>query len=342
MGRLVESLQVLLAYQESAAPEVREATLQAARALAADAEALSIHARRMDETAVFVGNSLSHDAREIEESLERGNVPRTRYLIREVTDNCVACHARLPGDDSPRAEAFVSSTTLARLPARERARLQIATRRFQDALDTLEGLLLSPDSQPVVLIDPLIDYLIVSVRVLRDFERPVPVLRSFAARRDVWRQLGGEARVWADALPELERRMPERPDLVYARRLIEEGRALTDFAADRSGLAHDVVASGILLGLVEAGTNDPQELAETFYWLAVLSSRIAHGFGLSAADFFLERAIRLAPAAPFASEAYALLEQEELLSYEGVDEELPPEEQRRLAELRELVDGASP
>ncbi len=73
MGRLLESLQVLLAYQGSAAQD-RETTLEAARALAADAEALSIHARRMDETAVFVGNSLYHDAREIEESLERGDV----------------------------------------------------------------------------------------------------------------------------------------------------------------------------------------------------------------------------------------------------------------------------
>ncbi len=341
MGRLLESLQVLLAYQGSAAQNP-ETTLEAARALAADAEALSIHARQMDETAAFVGNSLYHDAREIEESLERGDVPRTRYLIRDVTHNCVACHARLPGDDSPRAEAFVSSTMLARLPAPERARLQIATRRFQDALDTLEALLLSPDSQPVLLIDPLTDYLIVSVRVLRDFERPVPVLRSFAARPDVWRQLRGEVRVWADALPELERRMPERPDLVLARRLMEEGRALTDFAADRSGLAHDVVASGILLALVEAGTSETRELAEAFYWLAILSSRIAHGYGLSAADFLLERAIRLDPAAPFASEAYALLEQEELLSYEGVDTKLPTEERRRLAELRELVDSAAP
>ena len=119
-------------------------------------------------------------------------------------------------------------------------------------------------------------------------------------------------------------------------------RALTDFGADRSGLVHDVVASGILLRLVETGSNETQELAEAFYLLAVLSSRIARGYGLSAADFFLERAIRLAPGAPFASEAYALLEQEELLSYEGVDAELPPEERRRLAELRELVDGASP
>ncbi len=342
MSRLLESLQVLLAYRESADPEVRTTTLEAARALASDARALSIHARQMDETAVFVGNSLAHDAREIEQSLERGNAPRARYLIRHVTDNCVACHARLPGDDSPRAEEFVSSAILARLPARERARLQIATRRFQEALDTLEALLLSPDSQPVLLIDPLTDFLIVSVRVLRDFERPVPVLRSFAERPDVWRQLRAEVKVWEKALPELERRMPERPDLAYARRVMEQGSALTDFAADRSGLAHDVVASGILLALVEAGTSETQELAEAFYWLAVLSSRIGRGYRLSAADFFLERAIRLAPAAPFAEEAYALLEQEELMSYEGAEEELPLGEQRRLAELRKLVDSASP
>lgn len=341
MGRLLASLHTLLAYRESSSPEDAGDTLAASRVFAREAEALAVHAGRMDETADYVGSSLAHDAREIEDSLERGSSDRARYLIRHVTENCVACHARLPGVDSLRAENFVSSGTLARLAPGERARLQVATRRFGDALDTLEALLLSPEVQPVLLIDALTDYLIVAVRVLADFERPVPVLQLFAERTDVWPELRGEVLVWASSLPELALRVPEHPDLDSARRLIKEGQSLFESAGDRSGLAHDVVASGILLGLVDAGSVQGAELAEAYYWLAIVASRIARAYRLSPADFFLERSIRLAPSGRYARDAYALLEEQALLSYEGVDEVLPAEERERLAELRKLVDRAA-
>ncbi len=338
MGRLLASLHTLLAYRESSSPEDAGDTLAAARVFAREAEALAVHAGRMDETADYVGSSLAHDAREIEDSLERGSGDRARYLIRHVTENCVACHARLPGVDSLRAENFVSSDTLARLAPGERARLQVATRRFGDALDTLEALLLSPEVQPVLLVDRLTDYLIVSVRVLADFERPVQLLQRFAERTDLWPELRGEVLVWASSLPELALRVPEHPDLDAARRLIEEGQSLSVSAGDRSGLAHDVVASGILLGLVDAGSVQGPELAEAYYWLAIVASRIARAYRLSPAEFFLERSIRLAPSGRYARDAYVLLEEQAQLSYEGVDEGLPAEERQRLAELRELVD----
>jgi hypothetical protein len=336
MGRLLDSLETLLLVREDLAPEQRAEALAAAGALARDADDLAIHAQGMDETAVYVGSSLAREAREIEGSLQRDSMERARYLIRHVTENCVACHARSPAEDSPRAEAFVSSVAIAALPAHERVRLQLATRRFRPAADTLEALLLSPDEQPALLIDALTDYLVLSVRVLSDFDRPVPILLRFAERTDVWPQLRSEVLVWAESLPELKRRTPETPDLGYARDLIEEGEALTKLPGDRSGLVHDAVASAVLLRLVE--TAEGNELAETYYWLAVVASRIARAYRLSPADFFLERAIRLAPGAPLARDAYALLEREALLSYEGVDEGPPTHERARLAELKALVD----
>jgi hypothetical protein len=61
---------------------------------------------------------------------------------------------------------------------------------------------------------------------------------------------------------------------------------------------------------------------------------------VTSAPFLLERAIRLAPGEPFAEEAWALLERETLMAYEGIDEGPSPEEQARLAELRALIDAA--
>jgi len=60
-------------------------------------------------------------------------------LVHDVVDVCSACHTRLPSpSDSPVAKDFLAGTETGLLPALERARLQIATRRFGDALATLE------------------------------------------------------------------------------------------------------------------------------------------------------------------------------------------------------------
>ncbi len=64
---------------------------------------------------------------------------------------------------------------------------------------------------------------------------------------------------------------------------------------------------------------------------------------MTAAPFLLERAIRLAPGEPFAREAFALLERETLMIYEGSDfEDLPAEDIALLSELRALIDAEGP
>ena len=51
-----------------------------------------------------------------------------------VTDACVTCHTLRLGADSPVGEDFLASVPVQSLGALEHARLQIALRRFDDAL----------------------------------------------------------------------------------------------------------------------------------------------------------------------------------------------------------------
>jgi hypothetical protein len=312
--------------------------------LAARADELAQHSRADAPRFRHLGASLARDARDAARSFTRGHPEHAQFLIRELTENCVACHAALPSPgDSPLAEVFVSGTALAGLPPLERARIQIATRRFDDALATLEEVLTSTAFHPAELLSPLTDYLTLALRVKGDFERPVPVLERFAARPDLWRHLRLDVEAWLRALRELPARSGADAGLPEARALLDDARRQIRFPADRAALVHYVVASRILHGLVAKRDVPVAERSEAYYLLGLIESRIGRDEWVSQAGQFLEAAIRSAPHGPFAEQAYATLEEETLLDYGvALDEPLPEDVAANLAELRRLIDSRDP
>jgi hypothetical protein len=292
----------------------------------------------------YLAGSIVGDAREVQRAYHEERFDRAAFLLQQITENCVVCHTRLPSkDDSALSEGFVAQEVFDELDLESRAVLQIATRRFDAALDTLEELLTSSSRSAVTMIGPLTDYLVVSIRVKGDYARPIPTLARFAARPDLWTQLRAEVESWVDALPRLQVRAAGEPDLATARDLLEEGRGMVDFGPNRTWLVHLVVASAILERFIAVHPEPDPELAEAYFWLGITEARVGRNYWVTAAPFLLETAIRMAPQrmAPqerFAGDAFALLEQELLMSYEGSDyEEIPPEQRAMLEELEALM-----
>ena len=319
-------------------PAQNEEILAALIALADNAALLESHAARRDEQERFFARSVARDARDVLREYRAGHAPRAAFLLQQITENCIACHTRLPAPkDSPLTQGFLAEPALEDLPLEARARLQIATRRFDEALDTLEALIAS-DEHPVLLLGPITDYLVVNIRVKGDFERPLPTLARFAERPDLWTRLRRNVERWIEALPGLRFRASGDPDVDKARSLIEEGRALDAMEGDHASLAHLVVASSVLQRYVAAKRRPSRSLAEAYYLLGVLEVEIGRSYWVTPAPFLLEQAVRIAPDAPFAMDAFALLEQELLMSYEGADEDvLPAEDVARLRELESLL-----
>lgn len=321
------------------APENRAKIQTALDTFAANGEVLGKHVAGWEATAGSLGRHLARDTGEIQETFAEGRLDRTAFLLRQVTENCVACHSRLPSSqDSPVSDDFVESPTLAALPPRSQATLLLATRRFDDALTTIEGMLSSPDINPVLLLGPLTDYLTVTVRVKGDLARPIPVLEAFAARPDLWQQLRSDVTTWVTTLRAVDPAVLESGDLASARSRIEAAM-LADMTSSRAGLAELVVASAILHRYISEQRGDGRDLAEAYYLLGVTEAQVGRNYWVTEADYYLSKAIRLAPREPFARDAYALLEAETRLSYEGTEEELPADERARLAELRALING---
>jgi len=344
MREIFASMQLLLplsADGDLAAPDEREKVTRALESLAANADLLAQHAGESDPARRFLGRSLATDARNALERYREGRTESSAFLVQQATENCIACHSKLrsPGD-SPVAAHFVDASALAKLRPEERARLQVATRQFDDALSTLEALFADSSVHPSAMLGPLTDYLIVAVRVKGDFDRPVPVLEAFAKRPDLWVQLRGDVEQWIRDLRKLRPLRDEPASLATARKLVQEARSAQPLAPDERSLVRYIVASDILHRWLEGGERSAAEQSEAWGLLGVCELQTGDTFWLSQAEFYLETAIRRAPGSESAKRAYELLEAETIESYTGAaGMDLPASASARLAELHELAEG---
>lgn len=317
-------------------PEVQAALANLAR----QADHLTAHMAATSEEMGSLGRSVAEDARDAQREYERGHFERAAFLTRKLTENCIVCHSRLPSpEDAQIAEGFVDMRALEELTLEERAELQLATRRFDDALTSLEQLFATSAEHPAMLIGPLTDYLTICIRVKRDFERPVPVLRRFAARPDLWTRLRMDVKSWIAALPAVRGRVEATPTLANARSLMDEGRSLLDIPLYHASVVHYIAASTVLRDWIETHPEPSHDLAEAYYRLALTEVAVGRNYWVTEAPLLFERTIRLAPGTPLAAEAYALLEQETIMDYEGDPAGPDPEDRERLEELR-LLAGA--
>jgi len=253
------------------------------------------------------------------------------------------CHTRLPDlDDSPVAEGFVDQGVMESLPLEPRATLQIATRRFDEALASLRELLLDPAEPPAVMLGPLTDYLVVSIRVKGDFDKPASLLEAFGARDDLWPSLKRDVQHWIEVLPELRQKASGTPDVATGRAIIDEAVSNDPDGDGQTGLLNFVVASSILERFIASHRERDATLGEAFFLLGTLEARIGRNYWVTPAPFLLAESIRISPGEPFAVDAIDILERELNAEYEGSDfEQLPEDDQRQINELRALIDGAA-
>jgi hypothetical protein len=326
------------------APDKRAETLDSLLVLARDAEQIEAHGAERGEGFRHLSRALAQDAREVARRYEDGRFDESGFLLQRLTENCMACHSRLYSDrDSPLGKHLVEQMELTGLSGSELARLQTATRQFEAALETWEGLFKNPDVTPAQmdLMGWLADYLTVCVRVRGDESRALETLRALAAREDVPDWLERDLGAWIRALESLRVPTETGPDgsaLARARTLIVQAEKLREVPADHTGLVHDLVASSLLHRYTEERLRRGSDVAEAYYWLGVAESRIDRSYWLSQADLYLETAIRMAPAEPFAKDALELLRARTVAGYTGsAGTHLPSDVQAKLDELAALV-----
>jgi hypothetical protein len=344
MGRIVEQLAFVLPLALSderfADPAQRPAILRALDALAAEGARVESHGQGRDLGFAFLSRSLARDTREIRDRFAAGRTAESRFLLLEVSDDCAACHSRLPdAREHPVGRRLVDDPRVAALDPEERVQLEVATRLFDRALASYEGLFADTARSPADLdLQGHFDgYLEVAVRVQNDPERALRTLSRVAERKDLPAALRENLGAWIASLRALRGREFRGAPLAEARALVAEAQDLERYPDDRSALVVYLAASGILNRFL-ATSRSATERGEACYLLGLIESRIGRSFWLSQTEFFLEQAIRLAPQRAFANDAYELLEEFLVSGYSGESgSEVPPEVRARLDELRGLI-----
>jgi tetratricopeptide (TPR) repeat protein len=349
MGEIVQALEELLPAslddQRFSDPTRRDAILAALTKLATSGARLEAHGRERDAGFGFLSRSLARDTEEIRQRYADGRTDEARFLLHEVTQDCVACHSRLPSQrDASLGRRLMAEERVAALPLEERARLEFATRQFERAEATLEALLASPErtANDLDLGGALDEYLELCLRVRRDYQRPVRTLERFAARADVSPRLRAQIERWIASLRDITARKRAVAPLDEAQALLAVAQDRARFPEARDAIVYDLVASGELHRFVEATPAGP-EAALAYYRLGQIESRIGRSFWLSQTEAFLETAIRMAPGEPFAPQALDQLQEFLISGYTGSGgRHVPADVQIRLAELRGLVEAAQP
>jgi len=340
---LAEVLPASLDEGRFADPAQREAILSALTKLAAAGSKLEAHGRSRDAGFGFLSRSLARDTEEIRRRYADGRSEEARFLLHEITQDCVACHSRLPSQrDASLGRRLMSEERVAALPLDERARLEFATRQFERAQETNEALLASPDytASDLDLTGVLDEYLELCLRVRRDFERPARTLERFAARADVPERLRVRVGRWVASLREIASRKRAATPLAEANALLAVAQGRARFPDERDALVYDLAASGELHRFTDVTAPGP-DVALAFFQLGEIESRVGRSFWLSQTEVYLETSIRMAPGAPFAPQALAQLREFLVSGYTGSGgRQVPADVQMRLAELRDLVERA--
>jgi hypothetical protein len=348
MQVIFENLRLLLQIDMSGgdfdSPRYRDDVLGALRELDDQSAILASHGFYEDSAGAFLASVLERYSLLLLRTYERGDTEQVGQLLYGMTDICIACHTRLPSPrDPPVAKQFADSKAVWSLPGKKRARVQVAIRRFDDALITLELLIESSRvANPVVLEDLLRTYLVVNIRVKGDMERPVATLESVEERSapgSSWRR---DVEIWLRSL-QYFRNTPFIVDPLRSARDVIASTTGVDFPSRRSALVDYIAASSLLHRYLASTPSDVMGVSEAHYLLGLAEYRIYPDDWLPQAELFLEVAIVLAPDAPWATPAYSLLVEKIHRTYlRSPGGRLPLEVEERLEELKQAIDGDQP
>jgi tetratricopeptide (TPR) repeat protein len=345
MGSILQSLQVLTGASASlarfSAPEREARVVSALSELADQASMLAEHAAAADDDEEFLASALERYAAWTSRAYERGEHARALSMLRQLTDLCVSCHTRQrAAASSVVAREFVNADELSSLDARERARLQVATRQFDEALATMEAAL--PDTRPgdPRLITDLTTYVVVAVRVLDDAARALRLVERMLARGDLPGALRADLSEWRTALRELVAR-PPAITLEAAGALLARGEALnaaTDgVAPGHAGVVQLVAASSLAQRVLDAGGLSPAGYAQGYLVVGMSELRLDPFGWIPRAELHLEQSIRAAPGTPTAQRAFEQLNARLSQTYAAQPNRIPPEVAEHLQRLRVLA-----
>ena len=303
---------------------------------------LERHGPQDDIAAPYLVDALSEAAADAIARYDRGELDGTRFLVRRMTQVCVACHSRLPDAiDAPLASHFAPDDELEKLTLMERGQLYVASRQFEEALDVFEQAITQAHATPGERLQAAVNHLVISIRVKGDFRRPIDVLNNVLGKQQMWLSVSDDIRSWLLALHHFQQAGMPDAGLDEARQLIDRARYAAIVPYSLQPMVEYIVASRLLHEYVASNQHDSQGLAEAYYLLGLTEYGIGYRHWLGQPENYLINAVLVAPHSAHARSAYRLLEEQIVFGYSGSSgTHIPKDVERQLSRLRALIEDA--
>lgn len=322
-------------------PKNKERITNDLRKMRDGTSALVEHTKKFEGSYGFIAKSMARDIKDIYNWYEKGATSEARYLLHQVSENCVSCHMKLPDPGhAPKMDHFFKDLAVNKLSPPEKARLQVALRQFDDALITWESMFKTwPKPSELFAMDTLPEYLKVVLRVKGDPKRALSTLEQLSKRSDLPTFMTREVATWIRSLKKLGGEFKKNGnELTRAEKIIQNARLSMEYPMDRTALIDFIVASGLLNRYMQAKNLSAENTARAYYLLGLTESLIGRSTWLTQTDYYLEASVRSAPKSKVALKALDALEQQILMEYSGSGgTNIPDDIQANLDELRNLV-----
>jgi hypothetical protein len=285
----------------------------------------------------YIAQSIARDARDVLTLYKGKNFQQARFVVHNISRNCVSCHLKEPATKSfPNPARLFAGLNTAKLSGYDLAHFKVMTRQFDDALKLFEE---EFSSQDHINTSAFADYLKVAIRVNLDAVRVTKILKKMPKKNLDSREKETIAQ-WLSQLDYLQKKnLLQDVSFSNGRNLLMlasgEGDAILH--GDRA-LIYKIATSSVLHRLLNQRKLGKEERAEVYYLLGRSEASLADSFWLSEIENYLEQSIRVYPRSQWAKKAYLLLEEEYILGYTGSSGTNVPEDVRALlTELRELA-----
>jgi tetratricopeptide (TPR) repeat protein len=302
---------------------------------------IALHAKEINTLAAkdekghaYLSLQLERNARQAALKYKDGFHDQAHFFVEELYDTCLSCHtSRSSSADSAFTMDLSKNLDMEAMGTFGKAKFLALSRQFDRALDEYERILKGRELslEELLHFDPLVDYLVLSVRVKGDPDRPLKTFNELL-KRPLPGPVKHDLEAWQKSLKQVKNRPKKMNDLQFARTLIK------DVSRDRQSLVSYIFASKYLKDHLKKVNITAADKAETYYQLGICELSIGESLMSGESGMYLEESIRLAPKAPFAKRAYELYEESVTLGYTGSSGiHLPADEKARLDELKKLV-----
>lgn len=248
------------------------------------------------------------------------------YSVMQLTDRCVACHARLPLEKQARfGPHLVKRMDLDSLAAESKALVYVAISQFTAALNALEQRLLEPALAPSAAHARGIDlrYLRIGLSFSTNTEGLQRFIDTYLERGDVPPAVAEQWQHWKKTLTRLSGSLATTPNLRRAQKIYDNVSKRWAGPADRLRAADDLIAAHMMRSYLRLNPqHNSAATAELYFKLANIALRTREPTPpLPEMEILLAAAINADPGGAVAREAFALLERYGAVHHEPLAEQ---------------------